>query len=849
MRKLKLAGIGLALAIAAGPGLARAQSAEPVDNAVTARVTPGRRYGAGFIHRFLLGDHYRDLWTTPLDVEVLDLAREAGGLTATGKGGGQQTRSLRLRGADGREFAFRSVDKDPSVLLPPELKGTLAQRILQDQISSAHPAGALVVPVLLDAAGIPHATPRLVLMPDDSRLGEFQAEFGGLLGIFEERATGDPDNMIVPGAVKVISSDKLFDRVEESQADRVNARALLAARLMDVFLGDWDRHRDQWRWVTYDEHAPRLWSPVPRDRDQAFVRFDGLLLSLARTSAPQLVNFGPRYPAIVGMTWNGRELDRRFLVELERPVWDSTARALVTALSDAVIEAAVARLPREFAARDSARLASALKVRRDRLPEAAGRFYRLLADEVDVHATDERERVVIEPVDQHTLDLTITRQGADGPFYHRRFHAAETGEVRVFAHGGADEVVARGPGTAGIRVRVVGGGGADRFADSLGSGGVRLYDTDSTSRVSGDASIDTRPYVLPPKKTPTELPPRDWGSRKVPMIWFTSAPDVGTLVGWGYHFTDYGFRQLPYASDHTVRAGFATGPETGKIEYHGDFRGENTGTHFTVGALVSGIETLRYYGLGNNSIDSGSSRFHRVRMMDVRLDPSVAVPLGGGVELSFGPTVDFSSTVAGNRFIDNVRPYGYGQFGRVAGRADLTYDSRDLPAYPTRGLYLQAGGSITPPVWDATTTYGELHGTASTYLSAAMPLQPVLALRAGARNAVGRYPFQEASYLGSETTVRLGRSNRYAGDLAVWGNAEVRLSLGQYYIALPGEWGLIGFGDAGRVYVNGRSPSGWHGAYGGGMWFAFLNRASTVSVSYAQSADRGRLYIKAGTAF
>ena len=38
---------------------------------------------------------------------------------------------------------------------------------------------------------------------------------------------------------------------------------------------------------------------------------------------PQLLDFGPEYGPIVGATWNGRDLDRRFLSGLERPVWDS----------------------------------------------------------------------------------------------------------------------------------------------------------------------------------------------------------------------------------------------------------------------------------------------------------------------------------------------------------------------------------------------------------------------------------------------------------------------------------------------------------------------------------------------
>ena len=85
---------------------AGAQSRGAMDSVV---ITPGAQYRAGGLHRFFFGTRYRALWTTPIKVPVLDLAHYAGGLKPTRKGGGQQTRSLRFTGGDGREYAFRSV--------------------------------------------------------------------------------------------------------------------------------------------------------------------------------------------------------------------------------------------------------------------------------------------------------------------------------------------------------------------------------------------------------------------------------------------------------------------------------------------------------------------------------------------------------------------------------------------------------------------------------------------------------------------------------------------------------------------------------------------------------------------
>ena len=128
-------------------------------------------YRKGWLHNFIFGKHYRDEWTAPIKVPYLDLGSFAGGLTPTERGGGKQTKSLRLQAANGKQYQFRSVDKDPAEVLPPELRETILANVMQDQISSSHPYGALVVPPLAKAAGILHVEPQLFIMPDDERLG------------------------------------------------------------------------------------------------------------------------------------------------------------------------------------------------------------------------------------------------------------------------------------------------------------------------------------------------------------------------------------------------------------------------------------------------------------------------------------------------------------------------------------------------------------------------------------------------------------------------------------------------------------------------------------------------------
>jgi len=160
-----------------------------------------------------------------------------------------------------------------------------------------------------------------------------------------------------------------------------------------------------------------------------------------------------------------------------------------------------------------------------------------------------------------------------------------------------------------------------------------------------------------------------------------------------------------------------------------------------------------------------------------------------------------------------------------------------------------AGGSVYPAAWDVDSTYGEIHGEASTYLTPNTSFGPTLAVRAGAKKVWGAYPFFEAAFVGGSDNVRGLRTQRYAGDASVFGSAELRARLGRYYIILPGTFGVLALGDVGRVYLEGESSDTWHTGYGGGFWFAPLTPGNTLSFAIVRGDDRTALYVQAGFAY
>ncbi len=812
-------------------------------------VVAGPEYGAGWLHRLLLGAHYRDLWTTPVAVDELDLTRFAGGLTPLRCGGQRQTKSLRFSGADGQEYAFRSVDKDPTLAMPPELRETFARDLLQDQISSAHPGGPLVVAPLLEAAGVLQAEPQMFALPDDPRLTPFGCLHAGMLGMIEQRpkegSDGEPG---FAGAADITTTKNLFDLIEQHPNHRVDSRAFLVARLLDVYLGDWDRHQLQWRWARFDQGGVHWWRPIPRDRDQAFSRLDGVLLALARFYQPQVVGFGEDYPSIYRLTLTGQVLDRRLLADLERPAWDSIAAALRARITDSVIDAAVHRLPPEYDRQSGPALLRALRRRRDQLPEIARRYYRLLARVVELHGTDEADTGRIERLPGGRTRVRLTAQGMT--YVDRTFDRRETREIRLYLHGGNDRLSIAGHDGAGPVVRVIGGGGDDLLADSAGHS--RMYDDRGNNQfVRGPGTVvDPRPYEAPAQDTLTLGRPRDWGAYVVPFTTVSYVPNIGLFVGAGFSRTGYGFRRFPYRSKLTIRAGWATAAASFRAEFTDSVRGVLGGAIGTLHLRGSGIEVIRFYGLGNETVASQPDSFYRVRQEQFLFEPSLTFPSSGRARISLGPVFKYAEADRTSGTILGVTPtYGASTFSQLGAEAGVRYDTRDRPRAASRGLLLTVSGAWYPAAFDVRKSFGTVSGEASTYLSAHVPTQPTLALRVGGKRVWGTFPFHEAAFVGGAATVRGFTEHRFAGSAALYGNVELRFKLLQFHFLTPVDFGAFGLADGGRVYVTGASSDQWHTATGGGIWFAFIKPANTISIAAARSVERTGIYVRAGFAF
>ena len=352
-------------------------------------IAAGEEYRKSRVYQLFWGRNWREEWTVPVRVPVVCLDTLLGGLTPYKKGGGNETNSLRLRTASGKEYVLRSINKSRQDVTPRLLKHTMVAHIIQDNVSMSHPYAALALPVMLKHAGIFHTKPSLVYITDQPALDTFNAQFANDLYILEERPDGDwTDAPHLGNFKKYHSTLDVLEDLKSKKNYQVDQKAYIKARLFDVLVADWDKHHDNWRWGKDKER--KMFVPVPRDRDQALFTKHGLLnrLVISVSGLKFMQQFGHSVKSVPALTSQDRKMDRVFASDMQLQDWLEAAEYLQRQLTDSVIIQSIKQLPPEVFAISGNTIIEKLKSRRDELQVYAEAFYNMLAIEIKRKGTE-----------------------------------------------------------------------------------------------------------------------------------------------------------------------------------------------------------------------------------------------------------------------------------------------------------------------------------------------------------------------------------------------------------------------------------------------------------------------------
>jgi hypothetical protein len=858
------------------------------DSTITVAINPGYDKHNGF-HNWLLGKHYRKEWATPVLFPVLDMATAKGGLMPYKVGGGKQTSSLKVRNEAGHNFTLRGIDKDPEAVLPEALRTGLAKDILQDQISAQHPYASFVIPPLASAAGILHTNPVPVYIPQDPLLGQYYDRFSNMPAALEEDAKDDQSNVAsLANATNLVGTEKVMERLLEDNDNKVDAVAFARSRLFDMWIGDWDRHEDQWRWAEKkDKDGDRTFTAVPEDRDIAFFKGDGALpwLISRRFAIRNFQNFGDDYADYKGLNQTAMANDRVFMGGVTREQWVQQAQEMKAVLTDEVIEKAFhERWPQSIYNLHGPEIIGKLKKRRDLLPDVAAKYADVMAKIVEVRGSQKNEKFIVERLPNGNTHVTVRKINKEGQLtktlYDRVLEHDVTDELRLYGIAGNDVYDVKGEGQRGIKIRLVAGTGRDTITDRSRVAGIRhrtqIYDADTgnvinagkESRLRLEPGIDVSRYDRPRR---TDL--KDYRLNYTgPALYFGYNIDDGVLLGGGITHRRYGFRRAPFSSEQTLVANLAPAREAYNLRYTGQFTRLFGKFDLHGVAQYYGPQLLyNFFGLGNNTQNEAAAdedlgrvtvrtvnNSYRVRFSRLYVAPTLERTLFSFLKMGFGPQYDqfrVEQTPIGDVIADSINVqanvYENRRFGvrnsdfqvnqYLGGLLYFNLDASSSAKNPRIGIRWYNEAQYNFQLNDDKLQYGRLSSEVRFYLTPNFPFRLTYAGRLGAARNLGDYRFYQANTLGGTTNLRGYRRTRFAGRASVYANFEARLELFSFNAYLfPGKAGIMGLADFGRVYTDNDTRTGisaFHSGFGGGVYFDILQQA-VINATYSIGEEK-----------
>ncbi len=795
---------------------------------------------------FWMGLNYRKEWVTPVKVPVVDLSKEKGGLSIVKRGGGKQTRSLRVADPNGREYNFRSIQKFiTSKTLPIDLQSEAAEDIVADGISASYPYAALSMPVLAEAAGVPFLPVKVIYIPDDPKLGEHRNDFKNLIAYLENKL---PDSV-----KKGYDTEEVVAKLKEDNDNIADQYALLRARILDMFVMDFDRHEGQWEWGAVDKEKGKVFYPIPKDRDQAFYTNQGVFPHIVQWAwlVPQLEGLKAKTKNIKRFNFAARNLDRFFLNKLTESDWKNAVDQFIPQMTDAVIEKALMQQPPEIRNISFDKITGILKERRKYFAADVMKYYRFLAEIVDITASDKPELFDIKRNDDGSVLVQVSKlNNSNEKIYERIFDPHVTEELRIYGFGGDDKFTVSGTNDK-IKIRLIGGPGNDHFENTASSGGNGGWVYDSlreNNTIVGKLKNKMRKDTI-----------GNWYNmiyykynQVIPFLSVGFNLDDGVYLGGWMKIIQHGFRKTPYKNSHTFTVNHALASKAFNFRYNAEFIGAvGRKSDLLFEADFKAPNISNFFGYGTKTIydksKPGKFRYYWTRYSLGDFSLLLRRNFSEKVIATIGPLFEYfsmDSTDKNNRTRNIVKTppadlnlsTAFANQYYFGGRFSIIADTRDNRILPSKGIYWQTTLRYLSGLNDASYDVTQLNSDLSFYI----PLiknYVVLVDRIGAGHNFGDFEFYQAQYLGNEDNLRGYRKNRFAGQSKLYNNLELRIRLSNFKTYLfPGSLGILAFYDTGRIWADNDDSNKWLSGYGGGFWISPLKRL-VFSITYAVSKE------------
>ncbi|MGK2860574.1 MAG: BamA/TamA family outer membrane protein [Chitinophagaceae bacterium] len=810
----------------------------------TTVVIPGIEYKRSGYHNMFWGYNYRTEWSTAFRAENFYLDTANGGLTPIKEGGGRQSKSLRLKDAEGKEYVLRSVNKDFGRGLK-DMQGTFIHRIAKDEVSIGHPYAAITIMPMARALGIYHTLPKIVFVPKQSSLKEYSDEYGDQLYLFERRPDENQEDAYQFGYSKnVIGSEKLMEKIHENHDNQVDDISFLRARLFDMVIGDWGRHPDNWRWAEFEEEDRTIYKPVPRDRDQAYTKIDGFYPNLAGFFLRQIQGFGYTVKKAGGWNFPGRPLDRKFLNELPLDEWITQAKDLQLLLTDSLVESSIRLMPPELFQINGQIIIDKIKSRRGHLQEYAKEYYDYLTKKVTILGSGKKELIQVNvlPDKKVAVDIYgINKEDIqnDTPYYSRQFDAGETRELFIYGLGKKDLISIQGERKTRIKIHMIDPEDKDSIlGTNKKTGGIRFYNGE---KFEYDTLRDKKIkfYVIP-----VFTPSTYTAFNNDPINLF---PKTGIKVSAGVVYTPQPWRKKEYQVIHSVNALYGFLRTSFNVGYVGRFKRAAGKWDLLLKGRLDDPAVENYFGSGNNTLELNNTRNY-YRTISKRMYGGIGLErdfqrlhhaeislIYQSVQYKREKTNYLSNGAHINPSVFNIK--------RFAGlEAGYIYDRSNGSITPTHGFKFRFGGGVLKNLADTGSAFAKLISTFAFYHPISKAF--TLAMRAGGGIVIGQPEFYHLIRLGGNEELRGYARERFYGKRIFYTNTEVRWLTDTRNYFFNGRAGLVGFYDIGRVWMPDEKSTLWHDGYGMGIVLIPYNKV-TLTAMYGISSEGDNVFFRA----
>jgi hypothetical protein len=646
----------------------------------------------------------------------------------------------------------------------------------------------------------------------------------------------------------------MIQNLYKHQKRKVNQSELVRARLFDILVGDWSKHEYNWKLPEYKEDNHwKIYRPIPRDRDHVFSRQDGVLPWLAdrRFALTNIENFAMEVKDVLSLTWQARQMDRFLATEVTKDLFVQEAQYIQAHISEADIDNAVRQMPAEVYEKSGALIAAKLKNRLKDLQKSALDYYALLAKEVEVVGSIEKEYFEVSYLEQGRVEVKVydqkDQQKGTELLYHRIFQPKETKEVRLYGLKGDDIFDIQGTATSSIKVQAFGGSGDDTFIDSADKTKTFFYDKGKNTKYTLDGNGK---IVHSWNKNIYEYDRERFEYNKtIPLVYVAYNAYSGLGLNLGALINIKKFGKDEYHSKHSITAGYTTNQNL-KAAYHGRF---HQFLHEWDGQInLSYDEDVSnfFFGLGNTSQKNDNlfdNDFYRTEMKASHFSLGLIKDFWKKSLFDISLGIErYDSGAPENSFLNENTASLFGANEAftilpISTKLDIDFrDSKGLPYRGTRALIEYENGTLLS---EDNKNYGVAQGAIEYYLSTKTKNPLTLGFRVGGAISHGDLPWYKLPTLGQENGLRGYYQNRFAGNSSAFFNVELRYQLlDKYTTFIPIKLGVKVFYDRGRIFFEeAEENASWRYGYGFGFYLVPLTESFTFSIS-ASFSDEERLY-------